>query len=77
MAARKAFFRSIVSLTDETRRNFKAGLLEMHRDRILAAAATYFGRTEGRHGIAVVSGRKQLDAANRRLGNHSLQVRRI
>ena len=65
--ARKAFFRWIVGLTDEDRRTYKANLMTISLDEVRAAAATYLDPANAHSGIAVVSGKEHLEAANSQL----------
>jgi Zn-dependent M16 (insulinase) family peptidase len=76
-AARKAFYRRIVGISDEMRRRFKQNLLGITRQQVQQAAAAYLTRDHGPHAVAVISGSEQLEAANRRLKPLPLQVRRI
>jgi presequence protease len=75
-AARKAFYRKLIGLTDEARRRYKTRLLALDRDRVLAAADRYF--QEGRPAaVAVISASEALQAANRKLGDQPLVLNRI
>lgn len=61
-AARKAFYRRMVGLTDEMRNRFKEGILSMTPDRIREAADRYFASPEA--GNVVISNREALEKAN-------------
>jgi Zn-dependent M16 (insulinase) family peptidase len=76
-AAKKAFFRQVVSLSDEARDDFKKQLLSMTRDRVVAAAKKYFDQRNQNQGIAVISGEAQLKAANEKLADRPLALRKI
>ncbi|PIE66747.1 MAG: peptidase M16 [Deltaproteobacteria bacterium] len=76
-AARKAFFRRMVGLSDEMRLQHKAGLLELDRRQIMAAAERYFGETGRSAAVAVISSQDLLDAANAKLTTHQLSIKSI
>ncbi|MBF0203356.1 MAG: hypothetical protein HQK67_03375, partial [Desulfamplus sp.] len=63
----KAFYRQILGLTDEKRRQFKESLLALDKKSIISAAEKYFTISESQKGTAVISGREQLEAANQNL----------
>ncbi len=75
-AARKAFYRKIMSLTDDARAQFKSELLKLNRDRMAAMAEKYFG-PERVEAVAVISGEPQLTAANKKLGADPLELYQI
>ena len=66
-AARKAFHRKLINLTDDARQNFKEKLLTIGRKEVMATADTYFDLDPEESGIAVISGETQLEAANAKL----------
>lgn len=66
-ASIKAFYRTITGLTDEMRLEFKHQLLGLTKDRIIRTARTYFSPDNAQQGTAVISGREQLETANREL----------
>ncbi|MFW6082276.1 MAG: insulinase family protein, partial [Desulfosalsimonas sp.] len=76
-AATKAFYRSLVGLSDELRRKFKQGLLQVTLEQVQAAAAKYFSNQAQKSAVAVISSEDQLKAANRELSHGSLEIRRI
>ncbi|HKL21771.1 MAG TPA: insulinase family protein, partial [Tichowtungia sp.] len=76
-AARKAFYRQMVGLTDEQRQHFKADLLRLSRRQVMDVAHRYFKPQHNAHSIAVISGESQLTAANQNPGGHSLEIRTI
>jgi len=75
-AARKAFFRKIISLSDETRQRFKQKLLEINRDQVIQTAEKYFSDVEN-HAIAVISSDDKLKAANQSLSDRPLKLHKI
>jgi hypothetical protein len=76
-AAKKAFYRKIVSLSDEMRASYKKGVLAVTREKIMATSGKYFGGRDENRGIAVISGEEQLEAANEQLGTSALKLFRI
>jgi len=76
-AARKAFFRKIVSLSDEMRKRFKENLLSITRHQVMDAAEKYFQDMDDRQAVAVISSEDRLKSANRELGNSPLKLFRI
>lgn len=76
-AARKAFYRRIVSLSDEARNRFKAGVLEISHKKIQRVAEKYFVPDSRGHAVAVISGREQLEAANLKMTDRPLELHRI
>jgi hypothetical protein len=75
-AARKAFFRMLVGLDDETRQAFKAQLLQVTRERALGACDTYLGAGQ-QWGVAVIAGQEHLAAANDQLKDRPLALQAI
>jgi Zn-dependent M16 (insulinase) family peptidase len=76
-AAKKAFFRKIVSLSDDMRERFKEKLLEMTRDQVINVAEKYFAGTPDRQAVAVISNENKLNAANKELAKNPLKLFRI
>jgi len=76
-AARKAFYRQIVSLSDEMRIRYKTELLALTRSKVMQAAEKYFGVKDTQKAVAVVSGEDQLNAANQKLAESPLKLYRI
>ena len=66
-AAMKAFYRDITKLSDDIRQNFKDALLKLDRSKIIGIAQRYFNLPDDQKGIAVISSKPQLEAANREL----------
>ncbi|GBC63584.1 peptidase M16 [Desulfonema ishimotonii] len=76
-AARKAFYRDLIGLTDEARNQYKAGLLKLSREQVMAVAEKYFGKTTRPQAVAVISDEEKLKAANEQLGADALTLHRI
>ena len=76
-AAKKAFFRKIVSLSDETREQFKKKLLALTRDQVITVAEKYFDDSYGKQAVAVISSEDRLKAANEKLADNPLELFRI
>jgi Zn-dependent M16 (insulinase) family peptidase len=66
-AARKAFFRRIIALSDEMRENFKQRLIALSRREVAAVAERYFGGGLSRCSVAVIGGEERLREANTQL----------
>ena len=76
-AARKAYYRKIISLSDDMRYRFKGRLLSLTRSRVMQAAEKYFIENETPKAVAVISGEEKLKAANERLTDSPLEIFRI
>ncbi len=76
-AARKAFYRRILALSDAARLEFKSRLLSLNVHRVREAAERYFTPDDSHQGVAVISSEEQLTAANRMLGDRALKLERI
>jgi Zn-dependent M16 (insulinase) family peptidase len=76
-AAKKAFFRQIVSLSDDMREHFKKQLLSMTRKKVLNTSEKYFAGTGDRLAVAVISNEEKLKAANKALAQNPLKLFRI
>ena len=76
-AARKAFYRKIVNLSDDLRRRFKSGVLSVTREKVIDAAGRYLAVKNNRCGIAVISGEDNLKSANEQLAGSPLKLFRI
>ncbi|CAB5159150.1 Predicted insulinase-like Zn-dependent peptidase DVU0941 [Olavius algarvensis associated proteobacterium Delta 3] len=76
-AARKAFYRSIISLTDGDRLRFKQNLLSLSRERALDVAKTHFSPSSTNHAVAVISSEERLTAANAKLADDPLEIYEI
>jgi presequence protease len=66
-AARKAFFRQIVGLSDTMRLQHKTELLKLDRTAVMETAERYFGQSRPEKAVAVISSRDRLLAANEEL----------
>ena len=76
-AAKKAFYRKIVSLSDELRLQFKRSLLALTREDVIRASQKYLDPLRIRKGVAVISGEEKLKAANQKLADNPLSLYRI
>ncbi|MDL2274755.1 insulinase family protein [Desulfosarcina sp. OttesenSCG-928-G10] len=80
-AARKAFFRRLIGLSDDMRLANKKNLLKLDKTAIVAAAKQYFTADRMTPAIAVISSQDRLEAANPNLGRipgvRELNLRRI
>ena len=76
-AARKAFYRKIVSLSDEIRGQFKTNLLSLTRQDVKRAAEKYFVIPPEQRSVAVVSSEEKLKAANQQLSDQPLKLYQI
>jgi len=76
-AARKAFYRKIMSLSDESRNRFKQRLLSLTRTQVKQAAEKYFDQAGSGQAVAVISSEEKLKAANERFGDDPLTLYRI
>ena len=73
-AARKAFSRLIVGLSDEVRKTFKQQLLQVTPQEVLQVAERYFAQAKATPGMAVIAGEDQLQQANAQLKGKPLKV---
>ena len=76
-AARKAFHRKIVSLSDEIRGQFKTRLLTLTRRNVKQTAEKYFDIQSARRAIAVVSNAEKLKEANQKMAAQPLKLYQI
>jgi Zn-dependent M16 (insulinase) family peptidase len=76
-AARKAFYRKIVSLSDEIRSQFKTRLLSLTRRDVRQAAKKYFVTQAEQRAVAVVSNTEKLKEANQQLADQPLKLYQI
>ena len=77
IAARNAFYRKIIDLTDDTRKAFKKNLISITRSRVVDTALKYFSHDHKKTGVAVISNEEKLKAANQKLNGSSLKLYRI
>jgi hypothetical protein len=66
-AARKAFFRRIIALSDEMRERFKQRLIALSRSDVIDIAERYFGGGLAHCSVAVIGSEENLRAANTQL----------
>jgi len=76
-AARKAFYRKIVSLSDEIRSQFKTRLLSLARKDVRQAAVKYFNIQDEPQAVAVISNEQKLNEANQQLADQPLKLYQI
>jgi presequence protease len=76
-AARKAFYRDLVGLSDEARQAYKTRLLSVSRQDIMAAGEKYFKNSDAHSAVAVISGEEKLADANQKLGEEKLDLFKI
>ena len=76
-AARKAFYRNLISLADETREQYKTRLLALTRKDVVRVAQKYFDRQSNAPAVAVIAGKEQLQNANAKLGEQALKLEEI
>lgn len=76
-AATKAFYRRIIGLSDELRKNFKQGVLQVDLQQVRETALKYFKKPDEKAAVAVISSQDQLTAANEELEAKPLSVYRI
>lgn len=77
IAARNAFYRTLVDLSDDVRREFKERLLALTRNQVTNIAGKYFSGDNWNQGIAVISNEKKLKAANEKLKEDRLTLHKI
>ncbi|MBN1932931.1 MAG: insulinase family protein [Desulfobacterales bacterium] len=76
-AARKAFYRKIILLSDEARSRFKQQLLGLNYQQVLEVAKKYFDPMGEKQAVAVVSSEEKLKAANQKMAGDPLELYRI
>jgi len=76
-SASKAFYRKIISLSDQTRKCFKEQLLSLNRDRVMTVADRYFSGDEMKRAVAVISSEEKLKAANTKISDDPLKLFKI
>jgi Zn-dependent M16 (insulinase) family peptidase len=76
-AARKAFYRRIIGLSDETRLRNKENLLKLTRKAVADVADRYFGNDQANKAVAVISSRELLEAANTKMGGQALSLHAV
>ena len=76
-AARKAFYRRIIGLSDETRMRNKENLLKLTRKAVADAADRYFGNDQTNKAVAVISSRDLLETANTKMEGQALSLHAV
>jgi len=76
-AARKAFYRQVIGLSDETRLRHKERLLKLTRAAVVAAAERYFTPDASHKAVAVISSRDLLEAANEKMTGSKLALQSV
>ncbi|MFH1981432.1 MAG: insulinase family protein [Pseudomonadota bacterium] len=76
-AARKAFYRDLVGLTDDMRRRYKEGLLSTTRSQVKAAAGRYLDLDDSALSVAVIASEEKLTAVNLAMGDRALELKKI
>jgi Zn-dependent M16 (insulinase) family peptidase len=76
-AARKAFYRKMVSLSDEIRTQFKTRLLALTQHDVQQVAEKYFNMRTQRQAVAVISNEAKLKEANLQLVDPPLKLYQI
>jgi Zn-dependent M16 (insulinase) family peptidase len=76
-AARKAFYRSLVGLSDAARLAYKTNLLAVTRKDVISVAEKYFGNSDEKSAVAVISGEEKLLEANKKMGAEMLELFKI
>jgi len=76
-AARKAFYRKLISLSDDARKRFKTNLLSLKCKQVLKVAEKYFNQEEKKQAVAVISSEEKLKEANQKIIKSPLKLFRI
>ena len=76
-AARKAFYRSIISMTDASRRRFKQQLLTLNKEKVVDTAQRYFGKEKAAGGVVVISSDERLRQANSKNSESPFNLHKI
>ncbi len=76
-AARKAFYRSLIQLSDRQRLLFKQNLLDLRRDKVVEAAEKYFNNNNTDKAVAVISSTDKLAQANQKMTDSPLHLRSL
>jgi Zn-dependent M16 (insulinase) family peptidase len=76
-AARKAFYRQVIGLSDETRLRNKENLLKLTRKAVMDTAERYFDDIASNRAVAVISSRDLLEAANQKFAGQSLSLHSV
>jgi Zn-dependent M16 (insulinase) family peptidase len=76
-AARKAFYRKLIGLTDEMRLRNKENILKLTRKAVMETADRYLAQCNANKAIAVISSRDLLEAANGKLAGVKLSLHTV
>ncbi len=76
-AARKAFYRGLVGLSDAARLAYKTKLLAVTRKDVISVAEKYFGSSAEKSAVAVISGEEKLVEVNKKMGPEQLKLLKI
>ena len=76
-AAKKSFYRKIISMKDEDRRRFKKRLLVLKKKDVVETARRYFGADSGPYGVAVISSDDRLKQVNGKISDNPLSLHKI
>ncbi len=76
-AAKKSFYRELVSMKDEDRRRFKKRLLVLKKKDVVETSQRYFGADSGPYGVAVISSDDRLKQVNAKISDGPLQLHKI
>jgi len=76
-AAKRAFYRKILSLSDEQRLQFKERLLAVTRESVIETAEKYFVENNQKQSVAVVSSEEKLKETNKKMKNNPLKLYKI
>jgi Zn-dependent M16 (insulinase) family peptidase len=76
-AAKKSFYRKIVSMKDEDRLRYKKRLLALKKKDVVETARRYFEAENGPYGVAVISSDERLKQVNQRIPDRPLALHKI
>ena len=76
-AAKKSFYRELVSMKDEDRSRFKKRLLVLKKKDVVETSQRYFGSDSGPYGVAVISSDDRLKQVNGKISGEPLQLHKI
>lgn len=73
-AARRAFYRGFMGISDELRQKYKDGVLAVDRKKILEVSGRYFSSPSELSPVAVVGSKASLEAANKEMPDSPLEL---
>ncbi len=76
-AARNAFYRKIIGLTDDMRKIYKKRVLAVDRKKVKLAAEKYFNRNRGNDATVVISNEESIIKANEKTSGKKFNMNRI